>query len=260
MIKHRLFGSRLYTHGMRVAAGCAQCAISTPRSAKKHGHLKPHPIPERLFNRVTTFFFYVGELDDEECRWTNKKVNGVLLIQCRYSGYIQVLPRNIEPMNGRAAAKWCAQTWMGDWDVPSEVITDSGKEYTSEWWRQLCTRIRIYHLRCKIHSHRTLPGEGAGRPHINMLRKEPASEKDFHWLQIPFALLRSYHNTPLHHGRSPNEIVLKGKRFWWNMPLNNPQPCKDVSLIMDEIQRAEKTVSKLVDKYQTDWLWVQNKG
>ena len=69
----------------------------------------------------------------QECHWTNKKVNGVLLIQCRHSGYMQVLPCNIESMTGKAAAKWCAQTWMGGWDVPSEVVTDSGKEYTSEW-------------------------------------------------------------------------------------------------------------------------------
>ena len=48
MIKHRLFGSWLYTHCKRVGAGCGQCAVSTPPSAKKHGHLKPHPIPERL--------------------------------------------------------------------------------------------------------------------------------------------------------------------------------------------------------------------
>ena len=41
MIKHRLFGSRLYTHCMKVAAGCAQCAVSMPPRAKKHGHLKP---------------------------------------------------------------------------------------------------------------------------------------------------------------------------------------------------------------------------
>ena len=108
---------------MRVAAGCAQCAVSTPPSAKKHSNLKAHPIPERLLNRVTSDFFYLGELDDEEFRWTNKNVNGVLLIQCRHSGYIQVLPCNIESMKGRAAAKWCAQTWMGSSNIPSKVIT-----------------------------------------------------------------------------------------------------------------------------------------
>ena len=260
MIKHRLFGSRLYTHCMKVAAGCAQCAVSTPPSAKKHGHLRPHPIPERLFNRVTSDFFYLGELDDEECHWTNKKVNGVLLIQCRHSGYIQVLPCNIESMTGKAAAKWCAQTWMGGWDVPSEVVTDSGKEYTSEWWRELCARLGIHHLRCEIHSHRALPGERAGRSIINMLRKELASEKDFHWMEVLFALLRRYHNTPLYHGLSPNEIAFGRKKCWWNMPLNNPRPCKDASLFLDEVQRADKSVSKLIEKHQADWLWVQNQG
>ena len=260
LLKHRLFGSRLYTHCMKVAAGCAQCAVSTPPSAKKHGHLRPHPIPERLFNRVTSDFFYLGELDDEECHWTNKKVNGVLLIQCRHSGYIQVLPCNIESMTGKAAAKWCAQTWMGGWDVPSEVVTDSGKEYTSEWWRELCARLGIHHLRCEIHSHRALPGERAGRSIINMLRKELASEKDFHWMEVLFALLRRYHNTPLYHGLSPNEIVFGRKKCWWNMPLNNPRPCKDASLFLDEVQRADKSVSKLIEKHQADWLWVQNQG
>ena len=260
MMKHRLFGSRLYTHCMKVAAGCAQCAVSTPPSAKKHGHLRPHPIPERLFNRVTSDFFYLGELDGEECHWTNKNVNGVLLIQCRHSGYIQVLPCNIESMTGKAAAKWCAQTWMGGWDVPSEVVTDSGKEYTSEWWKELCARLGIHHLRCEIHSHRALPGERAGRSIINMLRKELASEKDFHWMEVLFALLRRYHNTPLYHGLSPNEIVFGRKKCWWNMPLNNPRPCKDASLFLDDVQRADKTVSKLIDKHQADWLWVQNQG
>ena len=91
-----------------------------------------------------------------------------------------------------------------------------------------------------------------------MLRKEIASEKDFHWLEILFVFLHRYHNAPLYHGLSPNETGFGRKKVWWNMPLNNPRPCKDASLFMDEIQRAEKTVSKLIDKHQADWLWVQN--
>ena len=44
------------------------------------------------------------------------------------------------------------------------------------------------------------------------------------------------------------------------MPLNNPRPCKDASLFLDDVQRADKTVSKLIDKHQADWLWVQIQG
>ena len=245
---------------MTVAARCAQRAVPAPSSARKQGHLKPHPIPERFFNRVTTAFFYLGEPDDKECNWTNKEINGVLVIQCLHSGYIQVLPCTIESMSGKAGAKWSGQTWMGARDVPAEVIMDSGKKGSSEWCRGLCICPQIHHLRCKIHPHRPLPLERAARSLIDMLSKELTSEKDFHWLKILFVLVRHYHNTPLYHGLSPNVIVFGGKTCWWNMPLNIPRPCKDASLLIDEMQMAEKTVSKLVDKHQADWLWVQNQG
>ena len=93
-----------------------------------------------------------------------------------------------------------------------------------------------------------------------MLRKELASGKVFHWLEILFALLRRYHNTPLYHGVSSNEIVFGRKKCWWNMPLSNPRPYKDASLFLDEIKRAEKTVSKSIDKHKADWLCVQNQA
>ena len=96
--------------------------------------MKPHPNPQRLFNRVTRDFFYIGHLDHEECHCTNKKGNGVLLIQCRHSGYVEVLPCKTQWMIDKAAAKWCAQTSMRGRDVPCQVITDSGKVYNSEWW------------------------------------------------------------------------------------------------------------------------------
>ena len=44
------------------------------------------------------------------------------------------------------------------------------------------------------------------------------------------------------------------------MRLNDPRPCKDASLFMDEIQRGEKTDTKLIDKHQGDLLWVQDQG
>ena len=78
-IKHRLFGARLHTHCMKVASSCAQCAVAVPATAKPKGYLRPHPVPERLFDRVTSDFFYLGDLEGEECHWTNKKINGVLL-------------------------------------------------------------------------------------------------------------------------------------------------------------------------------------
>ena len=245
---------------MKVASSCAQCAVAVPATAKPKGYLRPHPVPERLLDRVTSDFLYPGDLEGEECHWTNKKINGVLLIQCRHSGYIHVLPCNVNAMTGKAAAKWCAQTWMGCWDVPSEILTDSGSANISEWWKTLCARLGIHHLRCVVHQHRALPAERAGKTIINMLRKERASDKDVDWLEILFALLRRYHNTELYHGYSPNQLVFGRNKCWWNLPYGHPRECKDASAFFDEIQAGEKEAKRLVEKFQADWLSIANQG
>ena len=107
----------------------------------------------------------------------------------------------------------------------------------------MCPCIGIHHLSCEIHSHQALPGDRAGLSLRNMLCKELASEKDFHWLDILFALLYRYHNTPLYHGLSPNENVFGRKKCSWNMPLNKPRPYKEASLFMHKIESAENTAS-----------------
>ena len=57
MITHRSFASRQNTQCMTVGAGCAQCVVSTPPSARKHAHVKTDPIAERLFNQVAVISF-----------------------------------------------------------------------------------------------------------------------------------------------------------------------------------------------------------
>ena len=72
-IKHRLFGARLHTHCMKVPSSCAQCAVAVPATTRPKGYLRPHRVPERLFDRVSSDFFYLRDLEGEECHWTNKK-------------------------------------------------------------------------------------------------------------------------------------------------------------------------------------------
>ena len=131
----------LYTRCITIAAGPDQCGVSEPPSAKQYNHLKPNINPKCLFSRVRSHFLHLGELDDEECHFTNKNVHGVICIQCRQSGYIHLLPCNIKSMTGKGATRCCAQTWIRGSDVSSEMIIDSGKECISEWCTELCTTL-----------------------------------------------------------------------------------------------------------------------
>ena len=108
---------------------------------------------------------------------TRKPIDGVLLIQDHHSGYIQVLPCNTKHPTSEMAAKWTASQWMSNWDVPSEVLTDSGKEFIGIWWENRCALLGAHHLRARVWYHRALPAERAGRILINILRKFLATEK-----------------------------------------------------------------------------------
>ena len=184
---------RVYTRGLkgaceRVAKGCKQCQATIPKNQKAEGLLKGLPIPERLFDKVTADVFELGQIQ-EECLYTRKPIDGVLLIQDRHSGYIQVLPCNTNHLTSEMAAKWTASQLMSNWDVPSEILTDSGKEFIGTWWENMCALLGVHHLRARVYDHRALPAERAGRILISILRKFLATEKDYNWLETIYCVL-----------------------------------------------------------------------
>ena len=66
---------------------------------------------------------------EEECLYTSKPMDGVLSIQDRHSGYIQVVPCNTKRLTSEQAAKCAASQRVSNSDVPSEILMDSGEEF-----------------------------------------------------------------------------------------------------------------------------------
>ena len=93
-----------------------------------------------------------------------------------------------------------------------------------------------------------------------MLRKELASDKGVHWLEILLVLLRRCHNKELYHGCSPNHLVFGRNKCWWNLQYDHPQECKDASAFLDDIQAGEQEAKRLVEKFQADTLSIANQG
>ena len=85
---------------------------------------------------MTADVFEFGQIQ-EKCPYTRKPIDGVLFIQDLHSGYIQVLPCNTKHLTSVMAAKWIASQWMRNWDVFSEILTGSGKEFIGTWWENM---------------------------------------------------------------------------------------------------------------------------
>ena len=208
---------------------------------------------------MTADVFELGQIQ-EECLYTRKPIDGVLLIQDRHSGYIQVLPCNTKHLTSEMAAKWTASQWMSNWDVPSEILTDSGKEFIGTWWENMCALLGVHHLRARVYDHRALPAERAGRILISILRKFLATEKDYNWLETIYCVLRRYHRTKNYTGLSPNELVFGREKMGPGPVMYHPRQCYDASQWFEKIKDLGSKWIKAKVESQADWLNFKNKS
>ena len=184
----------------------------------------------------------------------------VLLIQNRHSGYIQVLPCNTKHLTAEMAAKWTASQWMSNWDVPSEILTVSGKEFIETWWENMCGLLGVHHLRARVYDHRALPAEPAGRILINILRKFLATEEDYNWLETIYCVLRRYHRTKNYTGVSPHELVFGREKMGPGPVMYHPRQCYDASQWFERIKDLESKRIQAKVKSQADWLKFKNQS
>ena len=201
----------------------------------------------------------MGRLSTTECTYSTylnakKPVDGVLLIQHSHSGYIQVLPCNRKHLTCEMAAKRTATQWRSNLDVPSENLTDSGKEFIGTWWESMCALLGVHHLRARVYDHRALPAERAGRILINILRRFLATEKDYNWLETTYCVLRRYHQTRNYTGLSSNDLVFGHEKMAPRPLMYHPRQCYDASQWFEKIKEVDSKWIRAKVESQADRL------
>ena len=153
-------------------------------------------------------------------------IDWVFLIQGRH---IQFPPCNRKHLTSEMAARWAASQWMSNWDVPSEIVTDSGMEFIWTWWENMCALFGFDHLRARVYDHQALPSERAGRVLMNELKHFLATERDYNWLETIYCVLRRYHQTNNYTGVSPNELLFGRQKMGPGSVIYHPRQCYDAS-------------------------------
>ena len=239
--------------------GCKQCQANIPKNQKAEGLLKGLPIPERLFGKVTADVFELGQIQ-EECLYTRNPIDGGLLIQDRHSGYIQGLPCKTKHLTSEMAAKWTESQWVSNWDIPCEILTDSGKEFIGTWAENMCALLGVHHLSARVYDHRALPAERARRTLIKILRKFLATEKEYNWLETICCVLRRYNQTNNYTGLSANELVFGREKMGPGPVMYHPRQCYDTSQWFEKILELDSKWIQAKVESQADWLRVKNQA
>ena len=183
-----------------------------------------------------------------------------LLIQDSHSGYIEVLPCSTKHLTSEMAAKWTASQWMSNWDVPSEILTDSWKEFIGTWWENMCALFGVHHLPARVYDHQALPAERAGRILINMLRRFLATEKDYSSLETMYCVLRRYHRNKNYTGLSPNELAFGREKMGPRPVMYHPRQCYDTSEWFEKIKESGSKWIQAKVESQADWLNFKNQA
>ena len=208
---------------------------------------------------MTADVFELGQIQ-EECLYTRKPIYPVLFIHDCHSGYIQVLPCNTKHLTSDMAAKWTASPWMSSLDVPSEILTESGKEFIGTWLQNMCALFAVHHLRARVYDHRALPAERVGGIIINILRRFLATEKDYNSLETIYCVLRRYHRTKNYTGVSPNELVFGREKMGPGPVMYHPRQCYDASQWFESIKELDSKGILAKVESQADWLKFKNQA
>ena len=89
-----------------------------------------------------------------EVTWEGKVYNGYLMCVDRHTGWMVAKPANVgKGFTARVAANLLLDSSWGELGVPSVITTDKGTEFTSQWWRTMCSRLGIRQLFSQAHHH-----------------------------------------------------------------------------------------------------------
>ena len=149
---------------------------------------------------------------------------------------------------------------MSSWDVPNEILTDSGKEFIGTWWENMCALSGVHHLRARVYDHRAIRAERAERILINILRQFLATETDYKWLETIYCVLRRYHRTTNYTGLSLNELVFGREKMGPEPVMYHPKKCYDASQWFEKIKELDSKWIQAKVESHADWLNFKNQA
>ncbi len=99
--------------------------------------VEPIPIPQRRFSHVHVDI--VGPLPVAACGATY-----LLTMVDRTTRWVEVAV--LKDISAATCSDAFLSTWVARFGVPATVTSDKGAQFTSETWKQLCTRLGVCHV------------------------------------------------------------------------------------------------------------------
>ena len=119
----------------RYVKSCLLCQRSKPSRDAKHGLLNPLPVPEQYWHSISLDFI----VDLPESTVNGTTFRNILVVVDRLSKKKKFVP--MDKMDAESVAHAFLQYIWREEGYPLEVISDRGRQFTSHFWRALCSKL-----------------------------------------------------------------------------------------------------------------------
>ena len=119
----------------KVRANCLICQACDPPNFSLNGPIRCNPVVERFMSSVCLDVFSMPRV-----QWQGLEYDCYLLCVDRHSGWMIARPTQKDGLTGEKAAHMLLDGGWGEMGIPSQITSDRGPQFVSQWWATQCAQ------------------------------------------------------------------------------------------------------------------------
>ena len=217
--------------------GCVACETF------KADHLRREPIHGARVPRAVGVSVAIDVFKLPATKWENQTYDAVVLSTDRHSGWMVGYPTTLKGLTAEKVAKRMFHS--GGWDVmgiPSEVTSDRGPQFASQWWSTMCGQMGVRHAMAQAYNHQANGSAERASQSLQRCLRELHSQKGLNWVEALPLALRTMMDMPRVNGLSPYRIVTGRDRPRGSIPYGVSRECVAATAFVERQRYVEKEV------------------
>jgi len=206
----------------KIRQSCDICQAADPPNWQVKGPIVMNPVPPKLWSSVSLDVFAMPD-----SVWDDKHFDCFILCVDRLSGWMLARPASNAGLTGEVAAHLIIDGGWGELGIPTQITSDRGSEFISQFWLTLCARLGVNVAFSQAHRPQANGrAEVAGKSLIAVLRKLDL-EDNVNWVEALPRALRIIHDRVGEGGLSPHQIMFGRDRNLAGLPYDPIRVCED---------------------------------
>lgn len=234
ILARQFFWPQVSADVRRFVRNCDMCGANKVWRERKHGLLKPLPIPERIWREISIDFIEKLPLSDG--------CTNIMVITDRLSKGVVI--DGLEDLEATTVAKVFIRCFYPYHGLPDAIVSDRGSVFIGHLWKRMCQLLKICRRLSTAHHPETDGSTERANAEIESYIRMFVSYAQENWrFLLPSAQLAINNRDATSTGVSPFFL-----QHGYNLePIQLSEPPRELSTTRSPAQAGENIVKKLAD-------------